>query len=509
LTPHSIRRSTVKASSSSLLAKYAPSRRDSSAEVSYEEGAPVSKSILKAYKSLLKTAIGNILIEMLVVYMKKGVQPYTLNISHLDLDKSPVIEEQDESVSPSRHDQEFLNTQENPSLTSVESEVKEKEIKEIIKESYSSGGIDGNKVLSKILIYISNKLAGPKFEKKFIVFLGNYVKEFEKNIKNHDFNIGLCPSPFEDDDLSDYQDEPFVTINGQIQKSKKPRARLNRMGSGESMFSMNSDLSNGEKAAVLTERILMSPAVMKVVSFKHNPSRMMQKANDSKTEFSGKTDKSNKVEIQRKRLRKMTFEVDDKILRKKDEQVRELLPFGRAFEGLPVFLSVRIENLKRRWIGKPQPAIESPSGKVSHNYLECFTILAVDDSNFALDALKSITTPYKKQFEFAKDGFEAFNKFQHLSKQGQLYHLILIDLMMPNCDGIQATQLIRKYEQEHSCPSTFICGLSALENPETKKKCLDSGMNDFCCKPLDANKLKTFIESRCKELNVDIKSLLN
>jgi len=102
---------------------------------------------------------------------------------------------------------------------------------------------------------------------------------------------------------------------------------------------------------------------------------------------------------------------------------------------------------------------------VSHNYLECFTILAVDDSNFALDALKSITTPYKKQFEFAKDGFEAFNKFQHLSKQGQLYHLILIDLMMPNCDGIQATQLIRKYEQEHSCPSTFICGLSALENP--------------------------------------------
>jgi len=63
----------------------------------------------------------------------------------------------------------------------------------------------------------------------------------------------------------------------------------------------------------------MSPAVMKVVSFKHNPSRMMQKANDSnsKIEFSGKTDKSsNKVDIQRKRLRKMTFELEDKAFRK-------------------------------------------------------------------------------------------------------------------------------------------------------------------------------------------------
>ena len=91
--------------------------------------------------------------------------------------------------------------------------------------------------------------------------------------------------------------------------------------------------------------------------------------------------------------------------------------------------------------------------------------MAVDDSSFALDALKSLVTPYKKQFECAKDGFEAFNKFQHLSKQGQLYHLILIDLMMPNCDGIQATQLIRKFESDNGCPSTFICGLSAVENP--------------------------------------------
>jgi len=105
LTPRSLRKSTGRAHSSSLLAKYAPSRKASSEEISHED-VYISKGTLKAYKSLLKTAIGKILIEIITIYMKKGVQPYTLNVSHLDLDKSPVIEEQDESTSPCKGDQE-------------------------------------------------------------------------------------------------------------------------------------------------------------------------------------------------------------------------------------------------------------------------------------------------------------------------------------------------------------------------------------------------------------------
>lgn len=96
--------------------------------------------------------------------------------------------------------------------------------------------------------------------------------------------------------------------------------------------------------------------------------------------------------------------------------------------------------------------------------MEEFTILAVDDSTFVLDALKTINTSYKKKFDFAKDGFEALAKFQGLSKQGHLYHLILMDLMMPNCDGFKATQLIREFETKTKCPTSFICGLSSFDD---------------------------------------------
>lgn len=94
--------------------------------------------------------------------------------------------------------------------------------------------------------------------------------------------------------------------------------------------------------------------------------------------------------------------------------------------------------------------------------------MAVDDSTFILDALKLIVTPYKKQFEFAKDGFEALKKFQSISKQGLLYHLVLMDIMMPNCGGVEATRLIREHEKKHGCPRTFICGVSSFEDPSNR-----------------------------------------
>jgi len=38
--------------------------------------------------------------------------------------------------------------------------------------------------------------------------------------------------------------------------------------------------------------------------------------------------------------------------------MRELLPFGRALGSIPMFLSVRLECLKKKWTGQPQTAME-------------------------------------------------------------------------------------------------------------------------------------------------------
>ena len=83
--------------------------------------------------------------------------------------------------------------------------------------------------------------------------------------------------------------------------------------------------------------------------------------------------------------------------------------------------------------------------------------------------------------EKAKNGMESYNKYvSSIEQQGLLYHLILMDLMMPNWDGFEATIAIREYEKKHKIPRTYICGLSGNEGASVKEKCLSCGMDNFC-----------------------------
>ena len=81
--------------------------------------------------------------------------------------------------------------------------------------------------------------------------------------------------------------------------------------------------------------------------------------------------------------------------------------------------------------------------------------------------------------DYAENGQEAINKFMHVK-----YDIILMDCMMPVIDGYQATNKIRKIEEEHNLVRTPIIALTANSTEEDKKKCLDTGMDDFIAKPI-------------------------
>ncbi|WP_306150561.1 MULTISPECIES: response regulator, partial [unclassified Roseibium] len=65
--------------------------------------------------------------------------------------------------------------------------------------------------------------------------------------------------------------------------------------------------------------------------------------------------------------------------------------------------------------------------------------------------------------------------------------LVVMDLSMPVMDGMEATQRIRKIGSEIS--SVPIVGFSAHNYDEIRQKCLDVGMDDFLCKPVDDKKM--------------------
>jgi len=71
-----------------------------------------------------------------------------------------------------------------------------------------------------------------------------------------------------------------------------------------------------------------------------------------------------------------------------------------------------------------------------------------------------------------------------------LPNLIMMDIMMPEMDGLEAARRIRENPQTHTIP---IIAVTALSSRKDKKKCLDSGCDDYLSKPFTASQLSSSI----------------
>jgi len=84
------------------------------------------------------------------------------------------------------------------------------------------------------------------------------------------------------------------------------------------------------------------------------------------------------------------------------------------------------------------------------------------------------------QVDVARHGGEAIEK---LSRHP--YDLVLMDCVMPEMDGFEATRIIRDPNSKvlnHDIPVVAMTG-NAL--PDARARCLGAGMNDFLAKPVD------------------------
>lgn len=72
------------------------------------------------------------------------------------------------------------------------------------------------------------------------------------------------------------------------------------------------------------------------------------------------------------------------------------------------------------------------------------------------------------------------------------YHLILMDCMMPEMDGFEATRQIRMLEQGQR--HTPIVAITANAMKGDRERCLDSGMDDYVSKPFDMKALLLLLD---------------
>lgn len=113
-------------------------------------------------------------------------------------------------------------------------------------------------------------------------------------------------------------------------------------------------------------------------------------------------------------------------------------------------------------------------------------ILVAEDDEMGRELMADIFEVMECKVDFAVDGVEAVKKFKEKS-----YDLILMDVRMPNKDGISATKEIRALENNNKRIPIIILTASILE--EDKKKCFDAGVNDFILKPIRLEELRAKI----------------
>ncbi|MCY1007090.1 response regulator [Nannocystis pusilla] len=109
-------------------------------------------------------------------------------------------------------------------------------------------------------------------------------------------------------------------------------------------------------------------------------------------------------------------------------------------------------------------------------------VLVVEDDVRNVFALTSVLEPRGAKVEIARNGKEAL---QHLKLKPGV-DLILMDLMMPEMDGLTATRAIRADPATAKIP---IIALTAKAMADDRASCLAAGANDYIAKPLDVDKL--------------------
>jgi CheY-like chemotaxis protein len=109
-------------------------------------------------------------------------------------------------------------------------------------------------------------------------------------------------------------------------------------------------------------------------------------------------------------------------------------------------------------------------------------VLVVEDDVRSVFALSSVLEPKGATVDIARNGREALAALA----SGPEPDLVLMDMMMPEMDGITAIKEIRAQKRHAKLP---IIALTAKAMRDDRDRCIAAGANDYMAKPIDVDKL--------------------
>jgi len=121
---------------------------------------------------------------------------------------------------------------------------------------------------------------------------------------------------------------------------------------------------------------------------------------------------------------------------------------------------------------------------------ESLMILLVEDNLLNQRIVTFSLKKFNHEVVIANNGVEAIEQFRV-----RKFDVILMDIMMPVMDGLEATIKIREFENKNMIEKrTPIIALTANTMDNDRDKCISYGMDEFMAKPFDIEKLNSIFD---------------
>ena len=118
--------------------------------------------------------------------------------------------------------------------------------------------------------------------------------------------------------------------------------------------------------------------------------------------------------------------------------------------------------------------------------LEGRRILLVDDDMRNIFALTGALEQKGALVEVARNGVEALDKLDAVTD----IDMVLMDVMMPVMDGLEATRRIRADGRFQKLP---IIAITAKAMKDDQEQCIKAGASDYLAKPIDIDRLYSLL----------------
>ena len=137
------------------------------------------------------------------------------------------------------------------------------------------------------------------------------------------------------------------------------------------------------------------------------------------------------------------------------------------------------------------PAAEEDREPVREALPPDLSILVVDDNRFNRSLTRTILRKMGGpgwKISLAEGGKEALDLIAE-----EKYDLILMDVQMPEMDGLECTRRIRAGQGDRRGGAAAIIAMTAYAMEGDRQMCLSAGMDDYIAKPVDAGELRLVI----------------